>query len=383
MNSICHGLNKWKFVSLYSVQRVSSSTISELKIPDQITETKEYPGKNQQIPLLLLPHTAQRAYNVHLQTVSLPKVFDKYKWLTKTVSTPGLPSFYMNKNLENESEYQSLFSDSLLQAVGFQKSPRSRNRRYFSWERVTYNFLSNVLQICIVQMANKTHLKPGSSFLYHNPLLETNWFRNYNFFHAEFKPTFVLKTCSNLSTIETPAELLPEEVDQLPGPYDNYSLNTYFKSIKHLKNHPNMMNSQFNQVKHTHSTFIVAKDLQNDEQFFAVGTMALFSQLISQAQDQGILHGTDLEKPLVSQCIVTNGYQIAFLVYQLNTMNLLNDKGLWNRVWYSHLLNLYEMRDSGNDSRLIYETAEREQNRKTFCNSEACRYIINFIARND
>lgn len=383
MNSICHGLNKWKFVSLYSVQRVSSSTISELKIPDQITETKEYPGNNQQIPLLLLPHTAQRAYNVHLQTVSLPKVFDKYKWLTKTVSTPGLPSFYMNKNLENESEYQSLFSDSLLQAVGFQNSPRSRNRRYFSWERVTYNFLSNVLQICIVQMANKTHLKPGSSFLYHNPLLETNWFRNYNFFHAEFKPTFVLKTCSNLSTIETPAELLPEEVDQLPGPYDNYSLNTYFKSIKHLKNHPNMMNSQFNQVKHTHSTFIVAKDLQNDEQFFAVGTMALFSQLISQAQDQGILHGTDLEKPLVSQCIVTNGYQIAFLVYQLNTMNLLNDKGLWNRVWYSPLLNLYEMRDSGNDSRLIYETAEREQNRKTFCNSEACRYIINFIARND
>ena len=383
MNSICHGLNKWKFVSLYSVQRVSSSTISELKIPDQITETKEYPGKKQQIPLLLLPHTAQRAYNVHLQTVSLPKVFDKYKWLTKTVSTPGLPSFYMNKNLENESEYQSLFSDSLLQAVGFQKSPRSRNRRYFSWERVTYNFLSNVLQICIVQMANKTHLKPGSSFLYHNPLLETNWFRNYNFFHAEFKPTFVLKTCSNLSTIETPAELLPEEVDQLPGPYDNYSLNTYFKSIKHLKNHPNMMNSQFNQVKHTHSTFIVAKDLQNDEQFLAVGTMALFSQLISQAQDQGILHGTDLEKPLVSQCIVTNGYQIAFLVYQLNTMNLLNDKGLWNRVWYSPLLNLYEMRDSGNDSRLIYETAEHEQNRKTFCNSEACRYIINFIARND
>ena len=383
MNSICHGLNKWKFVSLYSVQRVSSSTISELKIPDQITETKEYSGKNQQIPLLLLPHTAQRAYNVHLQTVSLPKVFDKYKWLTKTVSTPGLPSFYMNKNLENESEYQSLFSDSLLQAVGFQKSPRSRNRRYFSWERVTYNFLSNVLQICIVQMANKTHLKPGSSFLYHNPLLETNWFRNYNFFHAEFKPTFVLKTCSNLSTIETPAELLPEEVDQLPGPYDNYSLNTYFKSIKHLKNHPNMMNSQFNQVKHTHSTFIVAKDLQNDEQFLAVGTMALFSQLISQAQDQGILHGTDLEKPLVSQCIVTNGYQIAFLVYQLNTMNLLNDKGLWNRVWYSPLLNLFEMRDSGNDSRLIYETAEREQNRKTFCNSEACRYIINFIARND
>ena len=143
------------------------------------------------------------------------------------------------------------------------------------------------------------------------------------------------------------------------------------------------MNSQFNQVKHTHSTFIVAKDLQNDEQFLAVGTMALFSQLISQAQDQGILHGTDLEKPLVSQCIVTNGYQIAFLVYQLNTMNLLNDKGLWNRVWYSPLLNLYEMRDSGNDSRLIYETAEREQNRKTFCNSEACRYIINFIARND
>ena len=107
-------------------------------------------------------------------------------------------------------------------------------------------------------------------------------------------------------------------------------MNMYRHHIVHLRNRCGMDNSRFNPIKHCHTTVMVRNRIRTVEQFYTLGMFTMFSQLISQAQDMGELHGTDLSKPMVSQCIVTNGYQFAFMVYQLNTLNLMDDKGIWN-----------------------------------------------------
>lgn len=45
--------------------------------------------------------------------------------------------------------------------------------------------------------------------------------------------------------------------------------------------------------------------------------------------------GDELEKPLTSQCIVTDGIRLSFIFYQLNTLCFHDDKGVKNMAWIS------------------------------------------------
>ena len=104
----------------------------------------------------------------------------------------------------------------------------------------------------------------------------------------------------------------------------------------------------------------------------------MFAQLISQAQEAGVLHGTDLKEPLVTQCMVTNGRQITFMVYQLNTLNLMDDKGIWNRTWYSPIFDMYETKQGV--PLLLYEEAVRGKKLAGFDNT-FCKYFLKFIGK--
>ena len=84
------------------------------------------------VPFLFLPHTVKKAYKVHEVSTTLPKLFDKYKWLTKTLSSPGLPACY-DLNLHNiDSSFVEAFHDSLSQTVAYQKSPKNQKSTSFS-----------------------------------------------------------------------------------------------------------------------------------------------------------------------------------------------------------------------------------------------------------
>ena len=67
--------------------------------------------------------------------------------------------------------------------------------------------------------------------------------------------------------------------------------------------------------------------------FNIAGIMFSFGRLAAEALNQGASLGGNLEKPLTTQCIATDGIRLSFLCYQLNTLDLENDDGIKNMVW--------------------------------------------------
>lgn len=166
-------------------------------------------------------------------------------------------------------------------------------------------------------------------------------------------------------------------ISKIPGPYGPYSMNMYRQGIVHLRNQPGMDNAKANPIKHCHTTLMQNNRMTKEEQFLTLGTMTMFAQLVAQAQLNGVLQGTELKEPLVTQSIVTNGSKMVFMVYQLNTLHLLDNKGLWNRCWYSPVMDMFEQQDKPH-SYLIYEGAETGPELKGL-NKDCFRLFINFI----
>jgi len=347
-------------------------TVSEKNVSDKYKNERD-------VPFMLLPHTLKKAYRVNETSLTTPKLFDKYKWLTKTISSPGLPSNFVTSdtNMERE-ELLTGIHDSLFHTVAYVKASKNKKNRRNIPERIYFSMLSNFLRLSMSYGEDALHLRPENSYLYHESLLETNWARDYKFYQTSFRPNFVLRTRNGFDMIEEMDALSPEMVSMIPGPFDPYSMNVYRHATVHLRNRPGMDNVKFNPIKHCHTSLMHNNRLVKEEQLFSLGVMTMFSQLSAQAQASGVLQGTELKEPLVTQCIVTNGHQMVFMVYQLNTLHMLDDKGLWNRCWYTPVMDMYERQYIPTHDYLIYDDAETGTELKGF-NKECFRLFINFI----
>nr|XP_054760260.1 39S ribosomal protein L37, mitochondrial-like [Lytechinus pictus] len=88
---------------------------------------------------------------------------------------------------------------------------------------------------------------------------------------------------------------------------------------------------------HAHTLFI--HDARNwcrhkMDHLNAQGLMFAFANAISRAKLQyGVDAAIDLEKPIVTQCIVSTGVKFTFMQVQLNTLNMDPDEGIKNMVW--------------------------------------------------
>lgn len=123
---------------------------------------------------------------------------------------------------------------------------------------------------------------------------------------------------------------------------------------------------------------MVNNRVRGDEQLYSLGVFTMFSQLSAQAQTSGVHHGTVLKEPLVTQGIITNGHQMVFMVYQLNSLNMLDDKGVWNRCWYTPVMELYEQKPSGPWN--IYEETPRCDSLKGY-DEDICNYFVSFVGK--
>ena len=155
------------------------------------------------VPFMFLPHTVKKAYHVHEVSTTLPKIFDKYKWLTKTLSTPGLPRHYDLDLATISPSIAEAFHDSLLQTVAFQKSPKNSNKARFTPERINFSLISNFLRLSLIEEGHATHLSPQNSFMYHEPIFETHWPRNYKFYQTKFRPSFIIRTRNGIEQMES------------------------------------------------------------------------------------------------------------------------------------------------------------------------------------
>jgi len=381
---------------------------TEISYVDPITTSlaiREDDGRS--IPLLILPHTVKKAYQLNIHTNRTPRVLEKYSWLTKTLVTPGLPRQYSGEGsdiVENYDELLQEFHDVLRHTVSCAKVPRNKSSSHDVHDRLDFNILWDILRLTTKHGPDAEHLRSENSFVFHKPLVESTWLRNEGydseygsreldgptpfakFFMTKFQPQFVLRTKKGLGMIEDQSGAMVDnwtgDVD-IPLPVDTFSLNTYRQDQVHLGVRPGIDHFIQSPHQHTHTTLLHNNKLRTPQQLCASALLASFSQLSSQARASGCYQGTELTNPLVTQSIITDGHRMMFLVYQLNTLCTQDDAGIWNRAWYSGPLEMFKRREKPKHRNgfLVFEDGESCENELKGFNEDCFRLLVQFMRK--
>ncbi|KAJ7388584.1 hypothetical protein OS493_036812 [Desmophyllum pertusum] len=144
------------------------------------------------VPLIIPPHVIAKAFIVHPSTTSAFDASSKYQWLTKTKLYEGLPASFSNvDNLLNDEEYVVLkeqFKKSILQNHASAKKE----------------------QVAIIGLLAE----------------------------LDQQPAYVIRTKQPTPLFEPDIERT--SMEELPGPFDNYSLGVFRHPIVHLRKQPRL-----------------------------------------------------------------------------------------------------------------------------------------------
>lgn len=84
------------------------------------------------------------------------------------------------------------------------------------------------------------------------------------------------------------------------------------------------------------------------------GIMFSCARLVAEAiQKHNYQMGDELEKPLTTQCILTDGIRLTFISYQLNTLSFSDDEGMKNMAWISPGVFMYK--------RIVFDDIEKRE----------------------
>jgi len=173
-------------------------------------------------------------------------------------------------------------------------------------------------------------------------------------------------------------------LEELPGPFDNYSLGVYRHPIVHLRNNPGFQNSALNKYPYNHMMFLTNTFNLTYDQQKAFGIMSMFSSLVALAMNSGVQMGQHLEEPLVTKCAITDGIQFTLMCYQLNTLSFQEDSGIKNCAWASPSMNLFTKQEktAAQVRAVLYESLERGNEVSGF-SDECFKTILAFICHNE
>ncbi len=118
------------------------------------------------------------------------KPHEKMIWLTKTYLTEGLPNEVMSLENCNEDDVETV-KGILHQIAAFQRNPKKPSTTFHEEEFS----LGLMLELLRVVLCRRSMLGASNDlFSQMKPRTETNWFRNFNFYHANYQPSLVLRT---------------------------------------------------------------------------------------------------------------------------------------------------------------------------------------------
>jgi len=357
------------------------------------------------VPLLILPHSVKKAYHLDIHTPKVTRVLQRKSWVTKTLLTHGLPKQYEDEvDMSNYEQLLQEYHEILQQTFAATKLPRNVKRRQLV-RRLDFNLFWDVLRLTTRYSPGAEHLRVENSFLFHKPTVETFWARSEGyegldddhdmkrqytptprFFHTKFEPNFVLRTKDKLGPIEDLNAATPDYLDlQAPQPSDTFALNTYLRPVINLRHKPGIDNFTQSPHQHTHTTFLHnyrfngAKFLGSlYDQFASSSMLTSHSQMVAQANAEGNYNGMELQHPYVTQCVMTDGHRVSFLVYQLNTLCTQDDQGVWNRAWYSGPLNMFEAREKSKVPPSIFGDGVSDDGGLRGFNPDVFRLLLKF-----
>ena len=147
----------------------------------------------------------------------------------------------------------------------------------------------------------------------------------------------------------------------MPGPFDTYSIGAYEKSIIRLRNCTGVRHTEHFTKRHLHTVMQINSQIKGEDFFQACGLATSFTNLLAIAHDHGHHQGLPLKEPLNCNCIISNGVSMLFMVYQLNTTEMNDDKGIWNRAWCSPVMPLFTPKDGLPTKRQFHEIADTDK----------------------
>ncbi|XP_065060097.1 uncharacterized protein LOC135687468 [Rhopilema esculentum] len=309
-----------------------------------------------EMPFMVPPQVVRKGFEVH----PTPRTFtlrpdEKMKWLTKTYLTEGLPDELSSTDCDKESI--NFVKDCLHQIFGFQVHPHRPSNTFFE-EELSLGLLQQMMQVAMMTSPENSQ----DLFIHRRPLIETNWFRNYVFYHAKYHPSFALRVSDKLPAMKSTFPLPIDEFPlSMPGPFDTYSIGAYEKSIIRLRNSTGVRHTEHFTKRHLHTVMQINSQIKGEDFFQACGLATSFTNLLAIAHDHGHHQGLPLKEPLNCNCIISNGVSMLFMVYQLNTTEMNDDKGIWNRAWCSPLMPLFTPKDGLPTKRQLHEIADTDK----------------------
>ena len=162
---------------------------------------KEYDPNNimtgSEMPLIFPPQVIKKGFEVHPS----PRVFalkphEKMIWLTKTYLTKELSDDL--KSNEADKDAVQMIKDCLHQIAAFQRNPFKPSTTFHE-EEFSLGLLQQMLQVAFMTGPPKNQ----DLFVHRKPIVETNWFRNFVFFHAKYHPSFVIRTSDPLQPLKS------------------------------------------------------------------------------------------------------------------------------------------------------------------------------------
>lgn len=265
----------------------------------------------------------------------IPDPLSKYQWLTKSVVVSGLPQCVTSQSGPGDSvvdDFEERACDFLAHQVR-----RPYNGRGLYNSGTISGLYQSVLSSVWAMADEHWHLR--SSHMTLKPKVESYWRRNGENYMFQAEPLYIMHTNMALGLFCQPDFVgagLP------PVQYSPLHLGLFKRSFDQIL--PFGGSRRFSPFSIAHTLFIV--DQKNHERVYCHthGLVQLFAQSVADTLQNKFKLDRDLEYPLATQGIITDGKKFTFICFQLNTLNLQagSEDGKCNVFWAGPSLDLYK-----------------------------------------
>jgi len=280
------------------------------------------------IPHLLGPSSVWRKCNLVIPTAVTMDPLLKYQWLTKTSIMQEIPSRITDCAIDRQ-DIEGV-EERVSQTVAFQ------TRQKFDDKEIAAGVLQNMLSPLWKHAGDHEHLL-NSSLACH-PKLECYWRRKSVNYVTILKPSYVFHTRNPLKLFVEPSFSYDNSL--APVEYTARSMNLFMHPFNRITVFGGF--SCYSNFPFCHTVLCVDSSSVTEEQLSARALLTLFSQAAAQSVQNGHKLDEDLQFPLASQGIFTNGQWFAYFCYQLNTLDLRSNKGRCNVFFIGPVMKLFE-----------------------------------------
>ncbi|KAL2097503.1 hypothetical protein ACEWY4_006710 [Coilia grayii] len=271
------------------------------------------------------------------QRTNLTEGVKQSLWLTKSKLIKGIPARIMalvddsSHQIENQDErVQNAIKHARFWDTSERRPPR---------ERFCPTLLNSLLYLCRLQQGKYPAL--GKRLLSQEYSLSASWHRGEDHIQVRGKNGMLLNSMSPLPVIA--------EKDEIQNTVDT-NLETFYPisptiDLQSINVYDVKTDTGFREgypYQHVHTLFFAHLMDGQHEMLRAKMLMFAFGNALARAR---ALYGAEpqvLEKPVVLQSVATNGRLFQFMVFQLNTTDLVSDSGVKNLVWIEEDQPLYE-----------------------------------------